>query len=278
MGLRSVSRPAVIAFFSGRRERKRRAGFPPPSRDLEFPCASSRSRSASARAAFGSCNAMPLQRRPPLHSLQLPRPRRRPARLHREPLPPRQALRGPRPADWREAKALKDSGKRQTGWQIGPLAVDVRSNPQGNSIRLDDLGIQYYVMLWYRYLGRNRHLLTVAAEFDEFEDPFRGAFPFCQADVIRQATRGGWRACGRCSPSWSRFSPRRLRRLSVPGTGGILAQVGERSSPRARPAAGGRGVRLHAQGRKRRLRNRLWPQSILLTRPTRKEHSRWSRA
>lgn len=47
------------------------------------------------------------------------------------------------PADWRDAKELKDSGKRQTGWQIGPLSVDVRPNPQGTSFRLDDLGIQY---------------------------------------------------------------------------------------------------------------------------------------
>jgi hypothetical protein len=80
---------------------------------------------------------------------------------------------------------------RQTGWQIGPLAAEVRSNPQGTSFRLDDLGIQFYVMLWYRYLLRNPSLLAIAAEFDEFEDPFRGAFPLCQADVIRKATREG---------------------------------------------------------------------------------------
>jgi hypothetical protein len=95
------------------------------------------------------------------------------------------------PADWREAKALKRSGARQTAWQIGPLHVEVRSNERGDGFRLDDLGIQYYVMLWYRYLRSNPQLLEDAAEFDEFEDPFRGTFPFCQADVIRQATRHG---------------------------------------------------------------------------------------
>jgi hypothetical protein len=52
-------------------------------------------------------------------------------------------------------------------------------------------GIQYYVMLWYRYLAQNQHLLEIAAEFDEFEDPFRGNFPLCQADVIRKAVREG---------------------------------------------------------------------------------------
>jgi hypothetical protein len=115
------------------------------------------------------------------------------------------------PTDWREAKELKDSGRRQTGWQIGPLTVDVRSNPQGNSFQLDDLGIQFYVMLWYRYLLRNRHLLAVAAEFDEFEDPFRGAFPFCQADVIRKATREGLNSL---RPMFARVgtAPRRGRR------------------------------------------------------------------
>ena len=95
------------------------------------------------------------------------------------------------PADWREAKELKRAGARQTRWQIGPLSVEVRSNPRGDGFRLDDLGIQFYVMLWYRYLRRNRHLIAVAAEFDEFEDPFRGKFPFCQADVIRQTVREG---------------------------------------------------------------------------------------
>lgn len=94
------------------------------------------------------------------------------------------------PRDWREAKKLKQTA-RQTGWQIGPLAVEVRSNPAGSSFRLDDLGIQYYVMLWYRYLRPRPELVAAAAAFDEFEDPFRGAFPFCQADVIRQVVREG---------------------------------------------------------------------------------------
>lgn len=94
------------------------------------------------------------------------------------------------PQDWREAKALK-AEHRQTGWQIGPVAADVRSNPAGTSFRLDDLGIQFYVMLWSRYLWARPDLVAAAAEFDEFEDPFRGAFPFCQADVIRQAVRDG---------------------------------------------------------------------------------------
>jgi hypothetical protein len=92
------------------------------------------------------------------------------------------------PRDWRHAKELERS-HRQTGWQIGPVAALVRSNAEGSSFRLDDLGIQFYVMLWYRYLRTRPELVQAAAEFDEFEDPFRGSFPFCQADVIRQVVR-----------------------------------------------------------------------------------------
>jgi hypothetical protein len=78
------------------------------------------------------------------------------------------------------------------------------------SVFLYHLAIQYYVMLWYRYLLRNRDLLAVAAEFNEFEDPFRGAFPFCQADVIRKATREGLESL---RPMFAE-----LERLLTPGT------------------------------------------------------------
>lgn len=94
------------------------------------------------------------------------------------------------PRDWRDAKGLKRS-HRQTTWQIGPITAPVRSNAAGTSFRLDDLGVQYYVMLWYRYLRQRPELVAVAAQFDEYEDPFRGSFPFCQADVIRQVVRNG---------------------------------------------------------------------------------------
>lgn len=95
------------------------------------------------------------------------------------------------PADWREAKQMKKDGLRQTAWQIGPLHRAVRSNAAGTSFVVEDLGIQYYVMLWYRYLRARPDLVAVAAQFDEYEDPFRGAFPFCQADVVRRVVRHG---------------------------------------------------------------------------------------
>jgi O-acetyl-ADP-ribose deacetylase (regulator of RNase III) len=96
-----------------------------------------------------------------------------------------------RPRDWREAKEFRRRGMRQVGWQIGQLRLPVRPNAEGTSFALSDFGIQAYVLLWLRYLLANPELVRVASEFDEFEDPFRGRFPFCQADVIRKAVREG---------------------------------------------------------------------------------------
>ena len=95
------------------------------------------------------------------------------------------------PSDWREAKRLKHAGVRQIGWRIGPLRVPCQPNDRGTSFLITDLGIQFYVALWFKYLQKNLHLLAEAQTFDEFEDPFRGDFPFCQADVIRQCVRHG---------------------------------------------------------------------------------------
>ncbi|MFL6284575.1 MAG: macro domain-containing protein [Pyrinomonadaceae bacterium] len=96
-----------------------------------------------------------------------------------------------RPRDWREAKDFQRRGLRQVGWQIGTLRLPVRPNADGSSFTLSDFGIQAYVLLWLRYLRAHPELVRVASEFGEFEDPFRGRFPFCQADVIRKAVREG---------------------------------------------------------------------------------------
>lgn len=102
-----------------------------------------------------------------------------------------------RPRDWREAKHFKKPvnkgglGLRQTGWQIGPLRLPVRPNASGTSFVLEDFGIQHYCLLWLRYLLRNPELIEIASGYDDYEDPFRGDFPFCQADVIRQVVTCG---------------------------------------------------------------------------------------
>lgn len=96
-----------------------------------------------------------------------------------------------RPTDWREAKDYQRRGLRQVGWQIGSLRLPVRPNAEGTSFTLSDFGIQTYVLLWLRYLLAHPEVVAAAAQFDEFEDPFRGRFPFCQADVMRKAVREG---------------------------------------------------------------------------------------
>lgn len=95
------------------------------------------------------------------------------------------------PKDWRDAKQWKKSGLKQVGWHIGSLRLPCLSNQEGIGFALNDFGIQFYIALWHKYLRSNKTLITIASQFDEFEDPFRGTFPFCQADVIRQCVREG---------------------------------------------------------------------------------------
>lgn len=96
---------------------------------------------------------------------------------------------GVRARDWKHAKELQRGRVRQVGWQIGELYVPVRSNAEGTSFDLRDAGIQFYITLWLKYLRANPQLVEYARQFDNFHDPFRGRFPFCQADVIRKAVR-----------------------------------------------------------------------------------------
>ncbi|MEG3840075.1 hypothetical protein [Microcoleus sp. herbarium14] len=75
--------------------------------------------------------------------------------------------------------------------QIGDRELPVKSNEQGTSFAIDDWGIQYYIALWHRHLSQHPQKVEFAQNFDEFEDPFKRNFPFCQADVIRVAAREG---------------------------------------------------------------------------------------
>jgi hypothetical protein len=98
---------------------------------------------------------------------------------------------GQQARNWSEAKQLKHMGFTQTWWRIGRVRVRPRSNDAKTGFALDDLGIQFYIALWFKFLHANPELIQIASQFDEFEDPFRGTFPFCQADVIRQCVREG---------------------------------------------------------------------------------------
>ncbi len=86
------------------------------------------------------------------------------------------------PADWREARQLKRTP--QIGWKIGPLRVNTRQDADDpRRFALDDFGIQWYCLLWAKYIRANPNLVTYASNFDAFVDPFAGNFPFCQARV-----------------------------------------------------------------------------------------------
>lgn len=93
--------------------------------------------------------------------------------------------------DWRDAKRLQKAGIRQVAWQIGTHTLPVKPNEKGTSFAIDDWGIQWYVALWEKYLRLHPELLTIASIYDDFEDPFKGDFPMCQADVIRVVVREG---------------------------------------------------------------------------------------
>ena len=94
--------------------------------------------------------------------------------------------------DWREAKdwqkAINKGGK---GYErVGFVLPNGLSLGNSNS-KVDDLIIQYYIALWLKYLRSYPELIEYARTFDEFADPFKGKFPFCQADVIRLVAREG---------------------------------------------------------------------------------------
>ncbi len=92
---------------------------------------------------------------------------------------------------WRQAKEYQKAGVKQTGWLIGGVEYQIKPNDSEFSYKLDDWGIQWYIALWLKYLKLNPELVEVAKKFDDYEDPFKGRFPFCQADVIRKAAREG---------------------------------------------------------------------------------------
>jgi hypothetical protein len=91
----------------------------------------------------------------------------------------------PAPRNWRDARKYKHQGFRQVAWQIGKYRLPVKTDESGTSFAVDDWGIQYYIALWHRHLSEHPEKVEFAQQFDEFEDPFKGNFPFCQADVMR---------------------------------------------------------------------------------------------
>jgi hypothetical protein len=91
--------------------------------------------------------------------------------------------------DWKDAKQLKDARVPQTGWLIGGVKFPIVW--KDGTYALEDWGIQWYIALWWKYLLHRPDLIAHAQKFDEFEDPFAGRFPFCQAKVIEKVAQNG---------------------------------------------------------------------------------------
>jgi O-acetyl-ADP-ribose deacetylase (regulator of RNase III) len=92
----------------------------------------------------------------------------------------------PIPQSWREVKAWQKQGIEHIGFEL-PNGLWLPSDTK----RTDDLAVQFYIALWYKYLRCHPDLIAIAREYEEFEDIFKGKFPFCQADVIKQVVKHG---------------------------------------------------------------------------------------
>lgn len=61
-----------------------------------------------------------------------------------------------------------------------------------NGVRLDVKYLTpYYKLLWVKYLDENLELVIYAAQFDDYNDMFKGKSINCQADVIGQYVKQG---------------------------------------------------------------------------------------
>ncbi len=89
---------------------------------------------------------------------------------------------GRRSKGWKEARDFKKAGLRQTGWNIAGLELPTRQLTP-HMFAPDDFGVQYYTLLWAKFAKSHPELIEYASEFEAFEDPYEGSFPFGQAKV-----------------------------------------------------------------------------------------------
>lgn len=85
-------------------------------------------------------------------------------------------------------------GHASTDWVwIGFLLPNGMFMP-ASTTRADDMAVQWYVSLWYKFLakGQNaRSLIKEALEYDDFLDIYKGKFPFSQEVVWRLVKQAG---------------------------------------------------------------------------------------
>lgn len=94
------------------------------------------------------------------------------------------------PKDWREAKKWQKEGRQYTHFVL-PNGMTVELT--GHTLRLP-LHVQFYVLMWVKYLDEHHELVEYARGFDEFNDPFAGDFPMCQARCVEMYVKQGRKA------------------------------------------------------------------------------------
>lgn len=90
------------------------------------------------------------------------------------------------PKNWKDAKLQNKLGVKRTHFELRNGLI----LPPDTKL-VTDLAVQFYILMWYKYLRQHPELIEYASEFDEFNDIFKGAFPFCQADVIEKSVKDG---------------------------------------------------------------------------------------
>jgi hypothetical protein len=94
------------------------------------------------------------------------------------------------PEDWKESRKLSNAGVRQIGWKIGDCILPLRMNNKG--YKIDDFGVQWYILLWYKHLRENPEKLEYLQQFDKFNDSYKNKyFPFGQSDIMLKVKQNG---------------------------------------------------------------------------------------
>lgn len=95
---------------------------------------------------------------------------------------------------WEDSLRLKKEGVKLHHWEIEGVELPVLAyiNHKGNfTLEMKDFGVQYYVSLWHLHLNEHKYKLEIIKEYDGFNDPFAGTFPFSQARVLMLAKEKG---------------------------------------------------------------------------------------
>ncbi|MCT7984974.1 hypothetical protein NG796_17010 [Laspinema sp. A4] len=94
------------------------------------------------------------------------------------------------PEDWKESRKWAKAGVRQIGWKIGDFILPLRMNSKG--YKINDFGVQWYILLWYKHLRENPEKLEYLQQFDKFNDSYKNkSFPFGQADIMLKIKQDG---------------------------------------------------------------------------------------